>query len=98
MRQVISFAWNFIFNADVSPLRHIQDVSMRHYILQALGFMWAIGSVAAVGSYTLVAASVVGHSILIGCAAITMATYTAATVKPTLFVADTGRRLHGEHK
>ena len=98
MRRMVIFAWNYIFNAEVSPLRHIRDVSMRHYVLQALGFMWAVASCVAIGSYTVVAASVIGHAVLIGAAAITVATYTAATVKPSLFSYNSGRRRDGEHE
>jgi len=75
-----------VFNHKVSPLRHIRDVAIRHYVLQALGIMWAAAFSAAVGSYTFFAASVVGHSVLIAAAAITVATWTAATVKPKLFI------------
>ncbi len=95
---MVVFAWNYIFNADESPLRHIPDISTRHYVLQALGLMWAVASCVALGSYTVVAASIVGHIVLIGAAAITVATYTAATVTPGLFVSNSGRRRDGEHE
>ena len=98
MIRVVVSAWNFIFNTEVSPLRHIPDISTRHYVLQALGLMWAVASVVAIGSYTLVAASIIGHSVLIGAAAITAATYTTATVKPALFAPNLGRRSDGEHE
>lgn len=98
MRQLIVNAWNFIFNHEVSPLRHIPDVAVRHYVLQALGFMWAVSSSVALGSYTIFAASVIGHAFLIGAAAITVATYTAATLKPDLFKTGSGRRRDGEHE
>jgi len=98
MRQLIVYGWNFIFNAEVSPLRHIPDVAIRHYVLQALGFMWAVSSAVAIGSYTIIAASIVGHAVLIGAAAITVATYTAAATKPTLFTRSLGRRNNGEHE
>lgn len=98
MRRFIVLAWNYIFNADVSPLRHIPDVSTRHYVLQALGFMWAVASTVAIGSYTLLAASIVGHIVLIGATAITVATYTAATIKPSMFRSTMGRRADGEHE
>ena len=42
MIKLIKHAWNFIFDHNVSPLRHIPDLSTRHYVLQALGFMWAV--------------------------------------------------------
>lgn len=98
MRQLIVNAWNFIFNHEISPLRHIPDVAVRHYVLQALGFMWAVSSSVALGSYTIFAASVIGHAFLIGAAAITVATYTAATLKPDLFKTGSGRRRDGEHE
>ena len=98
MRQFIVYGWNFIFNAEVSPLRHIPDVAIRHYVLQALGLMWAVSFAVAIGSYTTLAASIVGHTFLIGAAAITVATYTAAATKPKLFVRGSGRRDDGEHE
>jgi hypothetical protein len=98
MRQQIFNGWNFIFNAEVSPLRHIPDVATRHYVLQALGLMWAITFAVAIGSYTILAASIIGHTVLIGAAAITVATYTAAATKPKLFAKGSGRRADGEHE
>ena len=98
MKQLIVNAWNFIFNAEVSPLRHIPNASTRHYVLQALGFMWAVSFAVAIGSYTLFAVSVIGHAFLIGAAAITVATYTAAATKPSLFIRGSGRRNDGEHE
>jgi len=85
-RRVVLYCWNFVFNHEVSPLRHIPDVAMRHYVLQALGLMWAVAVAVAAGSYTFLAVSVIGHTVLIAAAAITVTTWTAATEKPDLFV------------
>jgi hypothetical protein len=85
-RRLVVYCWNFVFNHEVSPLRHIPDVAMRHYVLQALGLMWAVAFAVAAGSYTFLAVSVIGHTVLIGAAAITVTTWTAATTKPGLFV------------
>jgi hypothetical protein len=82
LRKYVVYGWNFLFNHEVSPLRNIPDVAIRHYALQALGLMWAVSFVVATGSYTFMAASVIGHTVLIAAAAITVATWTAATVKP----------------
>ena len=97
MRQQIVRGWNFIFNAEVSPLRHIPDVAVRHYVLQALAFMWAVTFAVAIGSYTLLAASIIGHAVLIAAVAITVATYSAAAKKPMLFARGSGRSTDGEH-
>jgi hypothetical protein len=91
-------AWKFIFDHEVSPVRNIPDIAVRHYILQALGLMWAVSFSLAIGSYTSLAASVIGHSVLIGAAAITVATLTAAATKPNAFAHGSGRRKDGEHE
>ena len=93
----ILYAWNFVFNHEVSPVRNIPDVAIRHYVLQALGLMWAVSFSLANGSYTFLVASLIGHTILIGAAAITVATLTTAATKPKLFLRGTGRRQDGEH-
>ena len=98
MKNIVLNAWNFIFDHDKSPLRHIPDVAIRHYVFQALGLMWAVAFALAIGSYTFMAVNVIGHVVLIAAAAITAATYTAASTKPTLFVRGLGRRFDGEHE
>ena len=83
--KAIVFMFNFIFDHEVSPLRNIPDAGVRHYILQILGAMWAVAFSIALGSYTVFAYSLIGHVVLIAAAAITVATWTAATAKPELF-------------
>ena len=51
-----------------------------------LGLMWAIAFTVAPGSYTFMALSLVGHTVLIAAAAITVVTWTTATLKPGLFL------------
>ena len=45
VRKFVVFCWNFVFNHEVSPLRNIPDVAVRHYVLQALGLIWAVATV-----------------------------------------------------
>ena len=97
MRKVIVFAWGFIFDHRVSPLRHIPHLNTRHMVLQLLGWMWAIAFSIAIGSYTVFAASLIGHAVLLGAVAITVATYGTAAKRPSLFQTGWGRRLDGEH-
>ena len=98
VRKFVLFCWDFVFNHEVSPLRNIPDVAIRHYVLQALGFMWAVAFAVAAGSYTFLAVSVIGHTVLIAAAAITVATWTAASVKPGLFVRGSARQEQGSPK
>ncbi len=86
IRRFVVFCWDFVFNHEVSPLRHIPDIAIRHYILQALGLMWAVAFSVAIGSYSFMAVSVIGHTVLIAAVAITVATWTVATTKPELLV------------
>jgi len=94
----ILFAWNFLFDHKVSPVHNIPDIAIRHYILQALGLLWAVSFSVAIGSYTFLAASVIGHVVLIAALAITVATLTAAAKKPKLFTSVFGRSKNGEHE
>ena len=98
LQKYVVFCWNYIFNAEVSPLRHIVDSSMRHYVLQALGFMWAVASLLAAGSYTLIPASIIGHVVLISAAFLTVATYSTASLRPSVFSHNNGRGRTGEHE
>ena len=87
MRKSIVAVWNFLFDHEVSPLRHIPDFTVRHMVLQMLGWMWAIAFSLAIGSYTFLAYSLIGHAILLGAVAITVGTYTTATKRPKAFMA-----------
>jgi len=50
--------------------------------------MWAVSFSLAIGNYVFMAASIIGHAVLIAAAAITVATWTTASVKPELFDRD----------
>ena len=94
IRRLVVRGWDFVFNHEVSPLRHIPDIAIRHYVLQVLGMMWAVAFAVAAGSYTFFAVSLIGHTVLIAAAAITVATWTAATVKPDVFIrGSTGKEI-----
>ena len=96
-KTLIIYVWNFVFNHNISPLRHIPNVKVRHLVLQALGMMWAVSFSIAVGSYTVLAVSILGHTVLIAAAAVTVATFTVATKRPNMFLRGAGRRADGEH-
>ena len=97
MRSFVVSAWRFIFDHDFSPLRHIPDVGVRHMVFQLLAWMWSIVFGISVGSYFAFGISIVAHILLIAAAAITVATYSTATIRPTAFVRSLGRNPSGEH-
>ncbi len=85
MKKLTLAAWAFIFDHEASPLRHITDFSARHMVFQMLGWMWAISFSVAIGSYTFLAFSLIGHVVLVSAAAITVATYATAAKRPDVF-------------
>ena len=91
VRKIVVLCWGFVFDHKVSPLRNIPNVAMRHHVLQVLGLMWAVAFAVAAGSYTFLAVSVIGHTVLFAAAAITVTTWTAASVKPDLFSRESSR-------
>jgi hypothetical protein len=96
MQKLIVKVWNYTFDHEVSPLRHIPDIAVRHMILQILAAMWTVAFSTAIGSYTYFGAYIIGHMVLIGAATITVATYTVAANKPSVFQG-LGRSKDGEH-
>jgi hypothetical protein len=98
MKELVVFAWNYVFNHEVNPLRHIPNIVTRHTILQILGLVWAIAASVALGSYTIFAASALGHDALIAAAATTVTTSTLAATKPEIFKSGLGRHRDGEHE
>jgi hypothetical protein len=98
IKTLIVQAWSFVFDHNVSPLRNIPDVAIRHYVLQVLALMWAVSFSVAIGSYTFLEFSILGHSVLIAAAALTVATYTVAAKRPKVFMRGAGRRNDGEHE
>jgi hypothetical protein len=97
MRDLVVSGWKFIFDHEYSPLRHIPDVGTRHMVFQLLAWMWATVFAISVGSYLALGVSLVAHALIISAAAITVATYSTATLRPRAFVRSLGRRLDGEH-
>ena len=53
MRQFVYDTWNSVMNANHNPLRHIQDIQVRHIVLQVLAWMWCIGFAIGVGRWTV---------------------------------------------
>lgn len=98
MIKLVVYLWKYVFDHEISPLRHIPDIAVRHMILQVLAWMWVVSFSVAIGSYTMLAANLIGHAALIAAATITVATYTAAAAKPQIFASGLGRRHDGEHE
>jgi hypothetical protein len=86
VKKAIFGAWNYIFDHELSPLRNIPDFGVRHMVFQMLGWMWAVAFSIAIGSYTFMAVSMIGHLVLITAFAVTAGTYTIAAKRPNAFL------------
>lgn len=97
MRDFIVSCWKFIFDHEYSPLRHIPDLGTRHMVFQLLAWMWASVFGISVGSYLIFGVTLLAHALVIAAAAITVATYSTAAVRPIALVRALGRQPNGEH-
>jgi len=86
MRKFIYDSWNYIFDHNMSPLKNIPDVHVRHMILQVLAYMWVIAFSIAIGSWSGFLWSMLGHIALLTAVTVTVATYKVADKKPQLFL------------
>ena len=86
-----------IMDSRYNLLSHIQDVSIRHLIMQMLAWMWCIVFSMWVGSIVVFGVSAVVHAILIAGVFITAATFETARLKPEYF-GSLGRASGGEHE
>ena len=101
MRTFVVNSWNSVMNSDVSPLKNIPDLQVRHMLMQVLAWMWCITFAMLVGSWTVFAISAMAHVMLIAAIVITVATFETAKRKPHVFAAfqsRNGRGNGGEHE
>ena len=101
MRTFIVNSWKSVMDSDVSPLKNIPDLQVRHMIMQVLAWMWCITFAMIVGSWTVFSISAIAHVMLIAAIVITVGTFETAKRKPTVFTAfqsRNGRGNGGEHE
>ena len=88
--------YKMIMDSKFNPLSNIQDVTIRHLIMQLLAWMWCIIFSMWVGSILVFGISAVIHALLIAGVFITAAVFETARRKPQFF-GGLGRGNGGEH-
>ena len=78
MKQFIVDSWSVIMVQDKTPLKHIQDLMVRHMIFQILAWMWCIIFSMIVGSFLAFGISAVAHTLLLAGIFITFSTFKVA--------------------
>ena len=86
-----------IMDSRYNPLSHIQDVTIRHLVMQMLAWMWCVVFSMWVGSIIVFGVSAAVHAILIAGVFITAATFETARLTPGYF-GTLGRANGGEHE
>jgi hypothetical protein len=77
--------YKMIMDSKFNPLSNIQDVTIRHLIMQLLAWMWCIIFSMWVGSIAVFGISAVIHALLIAGVFITAAVFETARRKPQFF-------------
>ena len=88
--------YKLIMDSKYNPLSNIQDVTIRHLVMQLLAWMWCIIFSMWVGSITVFGVSALIHALLIAGVFITAAVFETARRKPQFF-GGLGRGNGGEH-
>ncbi|MDC1383848.1 hypothetical protein N8500_10280 [Candidatus Puniceispirillum sp.] len=89
-------AYKLIMDSKYNPLSNIQDVTIRHLIMQLLAWMWCIIFSMWMGSIVVFGVSAVVHALLIAGVFMTAAVFETARRKPQFF-GGLGRGNGGEH-
>ena len=90
MRTFIVNSWNSVMDSDISPLKNIPDLQVRHLVMQILAWMWCITFAMLVGSWTVFSISAIAHVMLLAAIVITVGTFETAKRKPSVFQFDKG--------
>ena len=85
MQKFVVDCWNGVMDHNQNPLRHIQDLQVRHMVLQVLAWMWCLIFAMSVGSWTVWGISVISHVLFIAGIVVTVGTFTAAKRAPNSF-------------
>ena len=88
--------YKLIMDSKYNPLSNIQDVTIRHLVMQLLAWMWCIIFSMWMGSITVFGVSAIIHALLIAGVFITAAVFETARRKPQFF-GGLGRGNGGEH-
>lgn len=85
MMKFIYDAWNVIMDHKMNPLSNIQDLGVRHVVMQFLAWMWCIIFSMSVGSVAVFGISAVAHALLIAGIVATVGVFETAKRNPKLF-------------
>ena len=100
MKEYIYDTWNSVMDSNISPLKNIPNLQVRHLIMQILAWMWVSVCSLYMGSVLFWGINAIAHTLLLAAIVITVGTFNTARRNPGVFKridGYNGRRLNGEH-
>jgi hypothetical protein len=90
--------WNSVMNSDYNPISNVQNMEVRHLVMQILAFMWsAVFSIYIVNSIGFFKYTAIAHALLIAAIFVTAFVFQTAKKKPEVFDHKFFRGKDGEH-
>ena len=97
--EIFKGLWSPIMDSNVSPLKNITNLKIRHMIMQILAFMWSgVFSLYIVDSIFVFGFTAIAHALLIAAIFITMFVFVTAEKKPQIYDLRFFRGKDGEHE
>ena len=90
MNKFIYDCWNVVMNYERNPLSNIQDLHVRHMVMQLLAWMWCIAFSMWVGSMWVFGFTAIAHVFILAAIVLTVGTFETAKRKPTFFLKGNG--------
>ena len=85
MINFILSAWRVVMDSDMNPLSNIENLTVRHMVMQILAWMWCIVFSMYFSSMWIFGITTIAHILILAAIAITVATFETAKRKPSIF-------------
>ena len=91
--------WNSIMNSNINPISSIQNIQIRHMLMQILAFMWSgVFSLYIINSLYVFGITAIAHALLISAIFVTAFVFHTAKNKPEIYDHKFFRGKDGEHE
>lgn len=77
--------WGVVMDSDMNPLSNIENLTVRHMVMQILAWMWCIIFTMMTGTWMYLGVNVLFHTLLLGGVTLTVAVFETAKRKPEYF-------------
>ena len=90
--------WNSVMNSNYNPISNVQNMEVRHLVMQILAFMWSgVFSIYIFNSLGVFKYTAIAHALLIAAIFVTAFVFQTAKKRPEVFDHKFFRGKDGEH-